>query len=293
MNYHINTEEKDGYLLLDSGNGERLERFGQIYLIRPDQNAQLKKSLPDREWSSLAHARFIQETATSGKWVKYKPVPEKWAVFFTFKNVQLRFLLTLSAFKQVGVFPEQVENWEYIFDNVTALRQKSPRVLNLFGYTGGASFAARAAGAEVTHVEALKQVIERAKKNMKLSGLGNIRWLLDDAVKFVNKEIRRGNLYHGIILDPPSFGRGPKGEIWKLEQDIEHLLKNLIKLLNPDEHFFVLNVYSAGITIEYFKKLANTIFDNFKKYEMHELFLYDLNNKKLPAGLTLRFNNLA
>ncbi|HKC66591.1 MAG TPA: class I SAM-dependent methyltransferase, partial [Bacteroidia bacterium] len=196
----------------------------------------------------------------------------------------IQFRLGLTSFKHVGVFPEQAVNWDTIFSFISQIEK--PKFLNLFAYTGGASLAARAAGADVTHVDSIKQVVTWANENMQLSNLDNIRWMVDDALKFIKKEARRGNYYHGIILDPPAYGHGPNGEKWQLEDNISEMMSEVLKVLNPDKHLLILNAYSLGF--------SSIIIENFLRYyakqhqsdlQTGELFLQAKSGVKLPLGV--------
>src|ERR1041385_1562341 len=239
------TRWKD-YELLDSGNFEKLERFGKVITIRPEPQAVWDKSISESEWEKTAHVKFIPKTSSSGEWKKFKPVSDRWNISYEFEDgKQITFRLALTAFKHVGIFPEQAVNWEFIYSSIKKVSaEQAPKFLNLFAYTGGASLAARAAGAEVTHVDSVKQVVTWANENMSLSHLDNIRWLVEDALKFVKREQRRGNKYNGIILDPPAYGHGPNGEKWKLEENINEMVKAVVELLDEKKHFLILNAYS-------------------------------------------------
>jgi len=239
------------YQLIDSGNFEKLERFGQYILIRPEPQAVWDKKISNKEWEQQAHVKFNQNTNASGFWKKLKTMPEQWKINYPLNNTpsnSLVFRLGLTAFKHVGIFPEQAENWEYIYACLKRMKTPKPKVLNLFAYTGGASLAAKAAGADLSHVDSIKQVISWAKENMELSKLTDIRWVVEDALKFVKRELKRGNTYNGIILDPPAYGHGPAGEKWKLEDDINEMIQAVIGLLNKEEHFLILNAYSLGFS---------------------------------------------
>ena len=209
------------YELIDSGNEEKLERFGEYILRRPEPQAVWSKSLSEKEWKEMAFARFVQEGSHSGRWDRFKNIPDQWYIKYVYKDMELKFRLGLTGFKHVGIFPEQAVNWNYIYKAVKKIN--SAKVLNLFAYTGGASLAARAGGADVIHCDSIKNVLNWANHNMQSSRLDNIRWLLEDAFKYVKREARRGNTYHGIILDPPAYGHGPKGEKWKLEDMVNEL----------------------------------------------------------------------
>lgn len=242
------------YELLDSGDFEKLERFGKYILIRPEPKALWEKSLSDREWNNLAHTKFSQGAGfgksgkeDAGTWNLLKKMPERWMIDYGKPKFSLR--MGLTSFKHVGVFPEQAPNWNYIYSEVLRIKKEGvsePKILNLFAYTGAASLAARAAGAQVTHLDSVKQVITWARDNMELSGLDNIRWVIEDALKFVKREVKRGNRYNGLILDPPAYGHGPDGEKWKLDELLFDLLKGCREILEPEKSFMVLNLYSNG-----------------------------------------------
>ncbi len=237
------------YQLIDSGGFEKLERFGPYVLIRPEPQAVWQPSLERPIWDRQAHASFQQLGSHAGKWNLFKEIPENWTLAYRGDDYRLQFKLALTAFKHVGLFPEQAANWEFIVAQTRALAAAghAPHVLNLFAYTGGASLAARAAGATVTHVDSVKQVVSWARENLERSGLEGVRWIVEDALKFVQREGRRGAKYHGILLDPPAFGHGAKGERWKLEDQIDGLLAACAQLLHP-EGFVVLNCYSLGFS---------------------------------------------
>jgi len=277
------TRWKD-YELLDCGDFEKLERFGEFITIRPEPQAVWPKLLTDGEWKSKAHVRFVQKTSNSGEWQKLKKMPDQWRMKYTLiNNEDIVFRLGLTAFKHVGIFPEQASNWDYIVESIGAMNTPKPRVLNLFAYTGGASLAAAAAGAEVTHVDSIKQVVTWSNENMQLSGLGDIRWMVEDALKFVQREVRRGNTYHGIILDPPAFGHGPKGEKWKLEENIAEMMRGVLQILDPKEHFLILNAYSLGLSALVIENLLKEHAGD--KLRIGELYLQAKTGVKLPLGV--------
>lgn len=246
------------YELLDSGCGEKLERFGSVVMARPEPKALWNKSLPEAEWKHLSHVAFKLAGSAAksgaiedrGTWERHKKIDDQWYISYPGLQDGLKFRLRLglTAFKHVGVFPEQAPNWEFIFSQVRRLASdiNRPKVLNLFAYTGGASLAAKAAGADVTHLDSIKQVVTWARGNMEASGMNGIRWIVEDAMKFVQREERRGNLYDGIILDPPAYGHGPNGEKWKLDESLFGLLKSVAHILKPKDSFMVLNLYSNG-----------------------------------------------
>lgn len=277
------------YELIDVGDFEKLERFGQYITIRPEPQAVWSKTLGYSEWEKRAHVKFFPRSSSAGEWKKMKQMPDQWKMSYHINNsnTAIAFRLGLTSFKHVGVFPEQASNWDYIFESVKKLGNQ-PRVLNLFAYTGGASLAAKAAGADVTHVDSIKQVVTWSKENMGLSGLDNIRWVVEDALKFVKREEKRGNKYNGIILDPPAFGHGPNGEKWKLEDNINEMITGVLNLLD-EKHFLILNAYSLGF--------SSLIIENLLKHKAGkhlntgELYLQATEGNKLPLGVFGRFRN--
>jgi len=290
------------YELIDVGGFEKLERFGQYITIRPEPQAVWDKSLSVAEWEKRAHIKFIPRSSSSGEWKKLKQMPDQWRISYELgenqesknKNQEkekfpISFRLGLTSFKHVGIFPEQAPNWDYIFESVKAMSVPQPKVLNLFAYTGGASLAAKAAGADVTHVDSIKQVVTWSKENMDLSGLTNIRWVVEDALKFVKREEKRGNKYNGIILDPPAFGHGPNGEKWKLEDNINEMIKGVLNLLSEQEHFLILNAYSLGFSPLIIENLLKQKAEN--NLNVGELYLQATEGNKLPLGVFGRFRN--
>lgn len=230
------------YTLLDSGNGLRLEQFGPYKTLRPDPQAIWHPSLPHSEWLE-ADVQFVRTHADKGEWKFKRHLPEKWLMHWK----HLSFWTRLTSFKHTGVFPEQCLQWEFIQEQIKSAKQPI-NVLNLFGYTGIASLAAAEAGAKVTHVDASKPSLMWARENQKVSKLEDkpIRWILDDAVKFVEREIRRDNSYDAVIMDPPVYGHGPTGQIWKFSEDFPKLMENINKLLSPAPLFVVVNAYAIS-----------------------------------------------
>ncbi|GAB4020363.1 class I SAM-dependent methyltransferase [Spirosoma koreense] len=281
------------YELIDSGRFQKLERFGDFVLSRPEPQAIWDKSLSDADWDRRAHAIFRRDRQSPerGDWQTTPDMRDPWYVSFKQDGLNLKFKLALTTFKHVGLFPEQADNWLYIHDKLNAMSAhvSRPRVLNLFAYTGGASLAARQAGAEVTHVDAVKPVISWARENMDHSELDNIRWVVDDAVKFVRREVRRGNQYNGIILDPPAYGRGPDGEKWVLEEHLNDLLKSCADLLDRTDFFFIINLYSLGFSSLILDNLMQQTFGRVPNPEWGELALIDQAQKPLPLGVFYRF----
>ena len=218
-------------------------------------------------------------------------MPDQWPVKYAINNSDavIKFRLGLTSFKHVGIFPEQASNWDFIFETIKKMSTPQPKVLNLFAYTGGASLAAKAAGADVTHVDSIKQVVTWSKENMELSGLDNIRWVVEDALKFVKREEKRGNKYNGIILDPPAFGHGPNGEKWKLEDNIGEMIQGVLNLLDDKEHFLILNAYSLGFSSLIIENLLKAKAG--KNLNVGELYLQATEGNKLPLGVFGRWKN--
>ncbi len=275
------------YELIDCGNYEKIERFGDYVLIRPETNAHWPPKMNRNRWKEMAHVQFKYKSKKSGTWEKLKSMPNQWEVNYPLKQGSLKFKLALTAFKHLGIFPEQATNWDFIAEKVEGFEGK-PKVLNLFAYTGGASLAANAAGADVTHVDSIRQVVTWTKENMELSELDGIRWVIEDALKFVNREVKRGNKYNGIIMDPPSFGLGAKGEKWKLEDKINELLKGVNQICAKN-HFVVLNTYSglSPLTVE---QLVRSHFQG-SDVQVGEIFLSGKSNSKLPLGSVARITS--
>ncbi|MFN8238781.1 MAG: class I SAM-dependent methyltransferase [Chitinophagales bacterium] len=283
------------YELIDSGDFEKLERFGEYITIRPEPQAVWNKNLSASEWLNMAHVKFTSVSSSSGKWDYLKKMPENWSIKYSLNDTTISFNLALTKFKHVGVFPEQSVNWDFIYDKVCLQKQKgiTPKVLNLFAYTGGASLAANAAGAETYHVDSIKQVVSWANRNMELSGLKDIRWVVEDAVKFVKRELKRGKTYQGIILDPPAYGHGTDGEKWKLEDQINEMIADVLNLLDTEHHFLILNTYSLGFSSLI---IENLMTDNLKKAGLDsikpaygEIYIPSSTHQKLPLGVYARF----
>ncbi len=232
------------YELIDADSGERLERWGDIILIRPDPQVIWSGKRTDMRWYN-ANAIYHRSNSGGGYWEKLKSVPDVWSINYD----DLTFRLKPMGFKHTGLFPEQAVNWR-LAKELIKKENREISVLNLFAYTGGATIACLSAGASVTHVDASKGMVQWAKENASVSGVadGNVRWLVDDCLKFVKREIRRGKKYDAIIMDPPSYGRGPNGEVWKLEQQLTELLTETGKLLSDNAVFFFLNSYTGGLS---------------------------------------------
>lgn len=281
------------YELIDTGGFEKLERFGRYVLTRPEPQAVWDKSLPEEEWERLSDAVFKRDKNSDekGMWTTKKGMPDHWT--FTYKSdlLHLKSKISLSSFKHVGLFPEQAVNWEFIAQKIGAMSTPQPTVLNLFAYTGLASLAARQKGADVTHVDSVKPVLSWARANMEMSELDNIRWMAEDALKYVKREVRRGKKYNGIILDPPAYGRGPNGEKWLLEQHINELLEHTVQLLTERDFFLIINLYSLGFSVMILENLFKKHFPGAPNSEFGELYLEDRNTNKLPLGIFYRFSD--
>lgn len=292
------------YELIDSGDGEKLESFGEYRIIRPEPKALWTKSLSAAEWNRLAHTRFRPGAGfgkagkeDSGTWERLRRSEDQWYIRYPGSpdGPEFTLRLGLTSFKHVGVFPEQAPNWEYIYSSTRALAAsgRKPKVLNLFAYTGAASLAAKAAGADVTHLDSVRQVVTWARGNMEKSGLDGIRWIVEDAMKFARREERRGNVYDGIIMDPPAYGHGPDGEKWKLDECLFEMMKSVNSILAPSSSFLVLNLYSNGFSPllgETVVKQAFSLDPAGKDYEMQsgELALRDGFGKVLPLSIVIR-----
>lgn len=282
----LSTPGWEDYALLDSGNGFRLERFGKYRLVRPDPQIIWKPKLSSQEWGKF-DAKFDPDKK---KWIVKTKIPEKWLMHYK----ELSFYAKLSPFKHTGVFPEQLLQWDFITDKIKNAEKSSPRILNLFGYTGIASIAAAAAGASVTHVDASKPTIGWARENQAASGLDKkpVRWILDDAVKFVGREIKRESFYDGIIMDPPIYGHGPNGEKWDFNDSFPNLLALCTKVLTKRPLFILINAYaisSSSLMLEntlkdYVGGLGGTI-------EVGELVLEEQSAKRLlSTGIFARWS---
>ena len=272
------------YEILDMANGEKLERWGNIILIRPDPQIIWKeKSFPEK-WKN-ANAKYNRSNTGGGNWNFIKPLPKSWQI----KYKDLTFNIKPMGFKHTGIFPEQAVNWDWMMNKIRNSNREI-KVLNLFAYTGGASVACLKAGASVCHVDSSKGMCEWAKENVASSGLRErpIRFLIDDVVKFVNREIRRGNKYDGIIMDPPSYGRGANGEVWKFEENIADLVKLCMNVLSDKPLFLLINSYTTGISSQVLENLLRINIPKKVggKFSHGELGLPMTNSKLiLPCGI--------
>lgn len=290
------------YELLDSGDGVKRERWGNKILIRPEAEATWKHH--DTSLWKKADGEFLLKKASKnqqqqGTWIWKESPPSPWTISYK----KLRFLLRPTASKQVGIFPEQALNWDWCSQKIqTAVaRGETPRILNLFGYTGAATIAAVATGASVCHVDASKPMVNWCGENAKASGLQTeknkapIRFIIDDCERFISRELRRGNFYDGIILDPPTFGRGHRGELWRLEDQLLSLLKTCKQLLSDQALFLVLNTYSSNISASYLKKLFVEVFpiNVNSSITVAPLGLQGtLDQKIIPCGITARYEKM-
>ncbi|MBE5908358.1 MAG: class I SAM-dependent methyltransferase [Lachnospiraceae bacterium] len=281
------------YEVLDCSDGEKLERWGRYNLLRPDPQVIWNTPHNHAAWKKL-NAHYHRSSKGGGEW-EFFDLPEQWTIDYeTSVGAKLTFNLKPFAFKHTGVFPEQATNWDWFSSIIKKESKKRPiKVLNLFAYTGGATLAAASAGASVTHVDASKGMVTWAKENAVSSGLGDapIRWLVDDCRKFVEREIRRGNKYDAIIMDPPSYGRGPKGEIWKIEESIFPFIELCTQVLSDDPLFFLVNSYTTGLQPAVLHYMISTALKDFNgKVEAEEIGLpVTASGLVLPCGASGRF----
>ena len=301
MTIEFPSENWKDYELLDSGRGEKLERFGEYILARPEPKALWDKTLSEDEWGQLTHTRFTPGAGfgkagkeDSGTWDRLRRMPDQWWIRYSGEDApDFRLRLGLTSFKHVGVFPEQAPNWDWIFmktSSIAAATGQKPKVLNLFAYTGAASLAAKCAGADVTHLDSVRQVVTWAHENQDRSGLDGIRWVIEDAMKFARREERRGNLYNGIILDPPAYGHGPDGEKWKLDECLFDMMKNVGHILAPENSFLVLNLYSNGFSAILGETVVREALGlkSADGLDSGELILRDKFGKNLPLSIFVR-----
>jgi 23S rRNA (cytosine1962-C5)-methyltransferase len=306
----IDLIETDGfadYALIDSGGGRKLERFGTIIVDRPEPQALWTQRLAKSEWAK-AHAVFSAsaEDEEKGRWRVDKPVPERWPVRLSLMapsdsaarsrpdgaGANIKLLLKMQGLWHLGLFPEQVPHWTWMLDRIAAVKEGPPRVLNLFAYTGAATLLAAAAGAEVTHLDASKKAIAWGRENQAASKLdaAKIRWILDDAVKFVAREVRRGKTYHVILVDPPKFGRGPEGEVWDLFTNLAPFLADCTRLLDPKQSSMILTVYAIRASALAFDQLMrDTLKDKGGDFHTGELAIRAKGGNAVPTSLFTRW----
>ena len=277
------------YEVIDCSKGEKLERWGDYILVRPDPQVIWDTPRKEKGWHKM-NAHYHRSKKGGGEW-EFFDLPQQWSIHYR----SLTFQLKPFSFKHTGLFPEQAANWDW-FSELIKKAGRPVKVLNLFAYTGGATIAAAAAGASVTHVDASKGMVTWAKENAASSGLADapIRWIVDDCVKFVEREIRRGNHYDAIIMDPPSYGRGPKGEIWKIEESIHPLVKLCAQLLVDRPLFFLINSYTTGLQPAVLSYLIGTELKHFPgKVTADEIGLpVSSNGLTLPCGASGRFEGI-
>lgn len=277
------------YELIDSGNGSKLERFGNYYLVRPENQALWKPSLPTEKWN-IAHAVLEKAPGRSGQWQFKKELEDKWEIGYG----NIIFWVKITPFGHIGVFPEQAPAWDWIREK-TAESKTPLNILNLFGYTGGATMAATSAGSHVTHVDASKPAVTWASENLKLSGMEEkpVRWIVDDAIKFVKREIKREVRYDGIIMDPPKFGRGPSGEVWQFEESFVELMELTSQIISASPKFIFITCYAVPVSSI---TVANMLKDMMKDFEgtveHGELTLKETStNRLLPHAIFSRWSS--
>ena len=282
----LTTTWKD-FEVLDTGDGEKLERWGDVILRRPDPQTIWPKADPAL-WRQ-AQAWYHRSDKGGGEWEFFSRLPEKWVI----AHEALRFYVRPTGFKHTGLFPEQAANWVWMAEKLRESSRKDLRVLNLFGYTGGATLACAQAGAHVTHVDAAKGMVQWAKENRELSQLPetSCRWIVEDALRFVQREIRRGNSYDGILMDPPSYGRGPSGEVWKLENELYGLIDTCAQVLSPEPLFFLVNSYTTGFQASVLSNIMEKcVVSRFGgQVDSQELCLPVSTGGVLPCGATGRW----
>jgi 23S rRNA (cytosine1962-C5)-methyltransferase len=296
----VETEGFADYALLDSGSGRKLERFGTIIVDRPEPQALWSPRLSRTEWAK-AHAVFSAsaEDEEKGRWRIDKPVPESWPIRLSLAApgvntgpANIKLLLKLQGLWHLGLFPEQVPHWQWMLERMAAVETGPPRVLNLFAYTGAATLLAAAAGAEVTHLDASKKAIAWGRENQAASKLdaAKIRWILDDAAKFVAREVRRGKTYHVILVDPPKFGRGPEGEVWDLFTNLPAFLADCAKLLDPKQSSMILTVYAIRASSLAFDQLMrDTLKERGGRFHTGELAIRAKGGFAVPTSLFTRW----
>ncbi len=275
------------YEVMDTGDGEKLERWGDVILRRPDPQTIWPKGR-ESLWRQ-AQAHYHRSERGGGEWEFMKKLPERWTV----SHGDLRFFVRPTGFKHTGLFPEQAANWDWMDELIRNSGRKNLRILNLFGYTGGATLACAAAGAHVTHVDAAKGMVQWAKENRELNRLPetSFRWIVEDALRFVQREIRRGSRYDGILMDPPSYGRGPSGEVWKLENELYGLIETSAQVLSEEPLFFLINSYTTGFQASVLGNMLNkSVISRYGGYaDSEELCLPVTTGGVLPCGASGRW----
>ena len=274
----------DNYILLDSGNFQKLEQVGKYRLIRPALNALWPSALPEKEWNK-ATGIFTRNSSGGGRWQWKQQPPVSWKISYGDYSL----IAKPTDFGHLGFFPEQIDNWKWL----TKITSKTPQIqtLNLFAYSGGSTLAMAKGGANVCHVDAAKGMVNWAKDNLSINPQipGNVRWIVDDVNKFINRELKRNKTYPGIVLDPPSFGRGPNGQIWKIEQNLILLLKNLKKLMGNEPQFMLLSMHSHGFSPNSLERILMSIFNNKGTVNQEEMVIREKSGWKLSAGISARW----
>lgn len=280
----IENEKKGDYELIDAGGSAKLERYGSIIFSRPDPEAMFSVGY-EKLWNN-ADGKFTR-VGQRTNWNLNKNVPESWNI----KYGNFVFKIMPTSFKHTGIFPEQIENWKWS-EKLIKKENRNIKVLNLFAYTGGASMACAEAGAEVTHIDASKSAVAWAKENARLSGLADspIRYIIEDCLVFLKKEIKRGQKYDGIIMDPPAFGHGPNNELWKIEEDFLNLFKLAVSILSDEPLFFIINSYASGYSSLVYRNSLQDLVNKFGgEIETGELAIKSTTNKILPTGIYARW----
>ncbi len=273
----------EDYELIDAGGGKKLERWGKIVTIRPELQAYFKTELSFVEWKKIAHWEFIQGKGQTGNWKSIQEAPRNWMI--EFKKVKIK--LELTQFKHVGLFPEQRTNWDFLLNEL----EPGDKFLNLFAYTGAVSIIAKKLRADVVHVDSVKNLISWAKENMENSSLKDIRWVLEDAMKFIAREEKRGNNYRAIVMDPPAWGIGTKGEKWKLEDQIDTLVSTSANLLAEDG-IMIMNTYTPTVDFEFLRDLLPLYFKE-NQISLNELWMNTTTGKQLYYGNLVRIKKQA
>jgi len=273
----------DDYELIDAGGNKKLERWGKIVTIRPEIQAYFKPVLPHTEWRKLAHFEFVETSHNSGYWKEIISASHLWVI--NYKKIKIK--LELTKFKHLGIFPEQQVNWDSLLNEL----ESNDKFLNLFAYTGIASCVAKSIRADVFHVDSVKNLISWAKENMLKSKLNDIRWIHEDAIKFMKREEKRGNKFRGILMDPPAWGIGAKGEKWKLEDQIDELVSTSSRLLT-ENGFLIMNTYTPSIDIQFLQELFPLYFPN-KKLNISELWMKTSTNKELYFGNLVKVEKIS
>ena len=282
-NPKIFTTGWEDYELIDAGGGKKLERWGKIITIRPELQAYFKTELTFVEWKKMAHWEFIQGKGQTGNWKSIKEAPRSWMI--EFKKVKIK--LELTQFKHLGLFPEQRANWDFLLNEL----EPGDKFLNLFAYTGVASIIAKKLRTDVVHVDSVKNLISWAKENMEHCNLADIRWVHEDAMKFIAREEKRGNLYRAIFMDPPAWGIGAKGEKWKLEDQIDLLVSTSANLLD-ENGFLIMNTYTPTVDFDFLKDLLPLYFKE-NQISLNELWMNTTTGKQLYYGNLVRISKTA